>query len=92
MSKLEKILSTTSLVAAICLLLWAGIIYNASGEAVGTISQIYVENGVTKIEFISDSGDKEIYEYTGKGVPQKGPARLKFFKTFFLPPKAIDVK
>ena len=92
MSKLEKILTTTSFVAAICLLLWAGIIYNASGEAVGTISQIYVENGVTKIEFVSNDGAKEIYEYTGKEIPKKGPAKLKFFKTFFLPPKAIDVK
>lgn len=91
MSTLEKVLTGIILSSIICLLAWIVVISNAEGTTTGVINQVYQENGVTKLEFVSDSGDKEVYEYTGLSAPKKGPAKIRFFKPIFFTPKAIQL-
>ena len=91
---MKKILETIIIIASISLLLWAFLVASFSGqrETTGVVNNIYVEDGVTKIEVLAESGKKEIYEYSGKtAVVEKDKVKLKFFKPLFLTPKILEI-
>ena len=94
-TKLENVLSAILMLAWCLLSMWSVLVIfygQESGEISGYAKDVYVENGITKIEFITDNGKKEVYEYAGKKEvqPEKN-VKLKFFKFLFQTPKAIEI-
>ena len=93
--KLDTVLSGILLTATGLLLIWGVVIIfygQKSGEVNGTVKDVYVENGITKIQFITETGKPEVYDYSGKKEvqPEKN-VKLKFFKFLFQTPKAIEI-
>jgi len=93
--KLDTVLSGILLTATGLLLIWGVVIIfygQQSGEVNGTVKDVYVENGITKIQFITETGKQEVYDYSGKKEvqPEKN-VKLKFFKFLFQTPKAIEI-
>ena len=90
---IDKALTAFILTATLCLFAWIYVLHNSTGETVGVINRVFVEKGVTKLEFTSDSGQKEIYEYSGVGDAKQGRIKLKFLKIpIFFTPKATALE
>jgi hypothetical protein len=84
----EKLLNYILLTASVLLIIWLLIISNSGGESVGTINKIYEEGGYTKIDFVSEEGEKQTFVYQGDKKISKGDdVKLKFFKLLFAQPK-----
>lgn len=93
-AKLEVWTTWGTGIATALLLLWA--IYMAFGQSTqetGRVEKTFSENGVSKVEFVSEEGTKTILECTVPSDEMVGKkVKLKIFRLPLMPPRITHIE
>jgi hypothetical protein len=94
-SKLEKLSTWAIGIATVLMLVWA--VYVSMGEhtqEAGKVERTFVENGVSKLEFVADTGETKILESNVviDKIPVGKKVKLRLLKLPLLPPRITQIE